>query len=86
MEGTRTEPQYFSIFRSDEYVLKFHKNRRNETSPKGLVKRAVSVEKEIKYISNSFKKYAESVAKSCFSKTEIPDVVNSIAEQILSSF
>lgn len=46
MEGTRTEPQYFSIFRSDEYVLKFHKNRRNETSPKGLVKRAESVEKE----------------------------------------
>ncbi|MBO7642403.1 MAG: hypothetical protein J6S86_04560 [Alphaproteobacteria bacterium] len=41
------------------------------------------VEKEIKYVSNSFKKYAESVAKSCFSKSEIPDVVNSIVEQIL---
>ena len=41
------------------------------------------VEKEIKYVSNSFKKYAESVAKSCFSKSEIPDVVNRIVEQIL---
>ncbi|MBQ3565355.1 MAG: RloB domain-containing protein [Alphaproteobacteria bacterium] len=45
-EGTKTEPQYFSMFRSDNYVIKIHKNRRNETSPKGLIKRANSVEKE----------------------------------------
>ena len=44
-EGTKTEPQYFAIFRSDKYVIKTHKNKGNETSPKGLVKRAELIEK-----------------------------------------
>ncbi len=34
------------MFKSNKYVLKFHKDRKNETYQKGVVKRANSVEKE----------------------------------------
>lgn len=45
-EGTKTEARYFLWFKSNRYVLKFHNNNRNLTSPKGLVERAKIVEKE----------------------------------------
>ena len=49
MEGTKTEPQYFSAFKSDDYVIKNHKNK---TFPKGLINRAELIEKENKLSKN----------------------------------